>query len=150
LFATLSRSAIPFGEDRLSLLPMLAALRGRIARQKRLGRWPDEDPGCVYSALAAAVAKAIHDAAPLSERDIAFWTRAPDGPTFYGALHAFFGIVARSGPPGPAAMLADLLLRNSGSVPPRRCATLAVRLRPWLGARLAGTLALRWMGRAPR
>jgi hypothetical protein len=150
LLAALKQSATPFGKDRLSLLPILAALRGRIARQKRLGRWPDEDPGCVYGVLAATVAKAVHDAAPLSERDIAFWTRASDAPPHYGALHAFFGLIARSCPPGSAAMLADPLLRRSGRVPSRQCAKLAVRLRPWIGARLAAMAALRSMGRAPR
>ena len=147
LLAALDESARPFGEQELSMLPMLAALHGRIAQERRHGRWPDADPGCAYRLLASAVAKAVRHAAPVSARDIAFWTRPPDVPPHYGALHAFFGIIKESCPSGSAPAFADLLLRTSGEVPRRRSAKLAARLRPWIGSRLAASLAVRWTER---
>jgi hypothetical protein len=147
VLAALEESAKPIGAGGLSMLPTLAALHGRIVQQRRNGRWPDEDPGCTYRLLATAVADAIRRAAPISARDIAFWTRAPDAPLHYRALHAFFETVERSCPSAAAAGLADLLLRRSGKVPSRRLARLAARLRPWIGPRLSAILTARRMQR---
>ncbi|HET6620673.1 MAG TPA: glycosyltransferase family A protein [Dongiaceae bacterium] len=147
LLAALDESARPFGGQRLSMLPMLAAMHGRIAQQRRHGRWPDEDPRCAYRLLASAVAEAVRHAAPVSERDIAFWTRPPDAPLPYQALQVFFAVIRDSGPSSAAPAFADLLLRKSGEVPRRRLVKLAARLRPWIGARLATMLAVRWMER---
>lgn len=131
----------------LSMLPMLAALSGRIDRMRQRRHWPDDEPASVYRALATQVARAIGDAAPISDRDIAFWTAKPDLPLRYKALHRFFATVQRRCAPAGASIISDLLLRRLRRVPRRRIVRLAARLQPILGARLAGVLATAWARR---
>ena len=132
-------------EGDLSMLPMLVAMRGRIEQLRRHAHWSGEDPACAYHVLITSIARAIDDAAPVSDRDIAFWTREPDAPIRYRGLQGFFASIKRRCPPGSAAPLADALLRKSGRVPRREFVRLAARLRPAIGAHLAGTAAAQWM-----
>ncbi|HEX6118691.1 MAG TPA: hypothetical protein VFZ03_04510, partial [Dongiaceae bacterium] len=147
LRAALDESAEPFGQQRLSMLPMLAAMHGRIVQHRRHGHWLGEDQDCVYRLLLSAVAEAVPRAALISERDIAFWMRQPEAPLPYRALHAFFETIDRSCPRAAAAGFVDLLLRRSGDVPRRQFAKQAARLRPWIGTSLAAFLVVRWMER---
>jgi hypothetical protein len=129
----------------LSMLPMLAAMHGRIGQLARRGAWSGETPDCVYHVLAAAITRAIASAAPLSDRDIAFWTAEPDAPTHYHGLRRFFRSVAEGCRPDTAAALADVLLRRAQRVPSRSHTRPAIRLSSVLGARLAGACVARWM-----
>jgi len=150
LTAALRQGRMASDEGELSMLPILAAMRGRIEHLKQNGLWSAKDPDCAYAALPAALSQAIDNAAPISARDIAFWTREPDAPLRYRTLHRFFALLKRRCPPSGAAALADAFLRTSQQVPRRWFVVLAVRLRPVLGARLAGATAahwLRWRGR---
>jgi hypothetical protein len=131
----------------LSMLPALAALNGRIDRMRQRRHWPDHDPASVYRALATLVADAIGGAAPISDRDIAFWTAEPKLPLRYRALHRFFATLRRRCSPASANVIGDTLLRKLGNVPRRRIARLAARLQPVLGARLAGAAAAAWARR---
>ena len=131
----------------LSMLPALAALNGRIDRMRQRRHWPDDDPASVYRALAMLVMQAISSAAPISDRDIAFWTAEPELPLRYRALHRFFAAIQRRCAPAGAGIISDALLRKLGSVPRRRIVRLAARLRPVLGARLAGAAAAAWARR---
>jgi hypothetical protein len=130
----------------LSMLPTLAALQARIEKLKQRSQWPDRDPACVYRLMTKAIAQAIAGAAPLADHDIAFWTSEPDASIRYHTLHRFFASIKRRCPDGNAAALADALLRRSPRIPSRRAVRMAARLRPVLGARLAGTIAVRWKG----
>ena len=145
LLNALRRSAEWTDQGRLSMLPMLVALQGRINQHRRHGHWVSEDPASVYGSLSAAISAAVDGAAPLSERDIAFWSRKPDAPLRYQGLHAFFETIAKADGARKAAPLADALLRRARKVPSRRFVRLAGRLQPVLGARLAGTAAARWL-----
>lgn len=129
----------------LSMLPMLAALNGRIDRMKRHRHWPDDDPASVYRALATLVADGIGGAAPISDRDIAFWTAEPGLPLRHRALHRFFATLQRRCAPSGAGVIGDTLLRRLGQVPRRRIVRLTARLQPVLGARLAGAAAAAWV-----
>jgi hypothetical protein len=132
-------------DGNLSMLPMLAAMRGRIGQLKRNGDWSGDDPACVYDVLAASISQAIDSAAPISDRDIAFWTGEPDAPILYRGLQRFFASIGRRCPPRDAAALADVLLRKSQRIPHRMSVRGAARLRRILGARLAGTATAHWM-----
>lgn len=134
-------------EHGLSMLPMLAAANGRIERMKRHRHWPDDDPASVYRVLAALVMAAIGGAAPIADRDIAFWIAEPALPLRYRALHRFFAALRRRCAPGAAAMIGDALMRKLGQVPRRRSVRLAARLRPILWPRLAGAAAAAWTRR---
>jgi hypothetical protein len=128
----------------LSMLPALAAMNGRIDRMRQRRHWPDHDPASVYRALATLVAGAIGGAAPISDRDIAFWTAEPKLPLRYRALHRFFAAIQRRCAPSGAGIIGDALLRKLGKVPQRRIVRLAARLQPVLGARLAAVAAAAW------
>ena len=130
----------------LSMLPTLVALHGRIEKLKQQSDWPDQDPACVYRLLAKTIAQAIAGAAPVADRDIAFWTSEPDASIRHRTLHRFFSSIKRRCSDGDAAALADALLRRSPRVPSRKAVTMATRLRPILGAQLAGAIAVRWKG----
>lgn len=128
-------------EHKLSMLPVLAALSGRIERVARRGHWPDQDPASVYRTLRTLVTAAIGGTTPIVAHDIAFWTSEPALPVHYRSLHEFFAALERRCAPHTAAMIGDVLLRRCRNVPPRRFARLAARLRPFVGARLAGAVA---------
>ncbi|HEV8390317.1 MAG TPA: glycosyltransferase family 2 protein [Dongiaceae bacterium] len=145
LTAALRSGSIASGDGDLSMLPMLAAMRGRIQQLKRQGHWSGEDPACAYDVLFAAISRAIGHAASISGRDIAFWTREPDAPIRHRGLQGFFASVERRSPPGGAPALADALLRASRRVPRRRFVRMAARLQSILGARLAGRATAHWM-----
>lgn len=132
--------------DTLSMLPTLVALHGRIEKLKRQSHWPDRDPACVFRSLAKAIAQAIAGAAPIADRDIAFWAREPDASIRYRTLHRLFASIRRRCSDGDAAALADALLRKSARMPNRKAVRMAARLRPILGARFAGAIAARWKG----
>lgn len=147
LALVLGQGCVAAEEGSLSLLPMLAAMRGRIARLARDGAWAGRDPRCVYRGLAQAVARAIETALPISDRDIAFWTRLPQAASDYRGLQKFFASVARCCPPAAGPALADALLRGATRIPAARVVRAAARLRPAVGSRLAAaisTLPLRW------
>jgi hypothetical protein len=131
----------------LSMLPALAAMNGRIDRMRQRRHWPDDDSASVYRALATLVADAIGGAAPISDRDLAFWTAKPALPLRYRALHRFFAAIQRRCAPASAGTIGDALLRKLGKVPHRRIVRLAARLQPVLGARLAGAAAAAWARR---
>ena len=130
----------------LSMLPILAALNGRIDRMRQRRDWPDGDPASAYRALATLVANAIGGAAPISDRDIAFWTARPELPLHYRALHRFFATLQRPCGRG-ASIIGDALLRKLGRVPRRRIVRLAAWLQPIIGARLATAIAAAWAWR---
>ncbi len=132
----------------LSMLPALAAMNGRIDRMRQRRHWPDDDPASVYRALATLIADAIGDAAPISDRDIAFWTAKPELPLRYRAVHRYFATVQRRCTPATSAtIISDALLRRLKKVPRRRTVRVAARLQPVLGARLSGAAAAAWTGR---
>ena len=131
----------------LSMLPVLAALNGRIDRMRQRRHWPDNDPASVYRALATLVTHAIDGATAISDRDIAFWTAKPELPLRYRALHRFFAALQRRCAPASARTIGDALLRRLGQVPQRRIVRLAARLQRVLGARLAGAAAAAWARR---
>ena len=135
-------------EHGLSMLPVLAAVNSRIERMKRHRHWPDHDPASTYSVLARLVIDAMVSTMQLSERDIAYWTAKPELPIHYHAVHDFFAAIQRRCAPGGGATISDVLLRKSRRVPARRTVRLATRLRPFLGARLAGTFAVAWSRRS--
>ena len=135
-------------EHGLSMLPLLAALNGRIERMKRHRHWPDHDPASTFRTLARLVTDALVGATPISDRDMAYWTRTPELPIQYRALHEFLAAIQRRCTPTAAATLGDVLLRKSRKVPARRTVRLATRLQSLLGARLAGTLAVAWARRS--
>ena len=145
LTAALRAGRMPGEQGQLSMLPMLAAMRGRIEQLTRKGHWPCENPACVYEMIAAAVSRTIGGAAPISDRDLAFWTREPDAPLRYHGLQRFLSAIQRRCRPGDAPALADALLRKSRNVPRGRFVRLAARLRPVMGARMSGAVAARWM-----
>jgi len=132
------------GAESLSILPVLTALHGRIGRLRKRGQWPDRDSQCVYHVLAMAIADSVETAPPITDRDVALWTREPEAPIQYRRLHDFFITVNASCPNDEAAELADALLRRARKVPSARIAKLAARLRPMMGARLAAKVAARW------
>jgi hypothetical protein len=142
LAAALEESTATTGAERLSALPVLAALKGRIGQLKAHGSWPDQDPASIYHVFATAVSQAMDGAPPLSDRDLAFWGREPKAPLRYQGLHRFFAGIARQAP-RHAAVLADALLRHARAVPNGNSTRLAVRLRPLIGARFAGMAAAR-------
>lgn len=146
--ATLRSRLATNKEHGLSLLPVLAAVNSRIERMKRHRHWPDDDSASTCRILARLVTDAIAGAMPLSERDIAYWTREPELPVPYRALHEFFAAIQRRCMPSRAAAISDVLLRRSRRMPARRTVRLAARLQPFLGARLAGTLAMAWSPRS--
>ena len=129
-------------EHGLSMLPVLAALRGRIEKMARHGHWPDREPGSVYRTLRTFVSDAIGGTTPISARDIAFWTREPEQPIRHRDLHEFFADLKRRCAPNGTAMICDALLRGCRKVPPRRSARVAARLQPFVGARLASAVAV--------
>ena len=131
----------------LSMLPVLAALNGRIDRMRQRRHWPDDDPASGYRALATLVADGVGGATAISDRDIAFWTAEPELPLRYRALHRFFAAIQRRCAPSGAGIIGDTLLRKLGKVPQRRIVRLAARLQPVLGARLAGAAAAAWARR---
>ena len=132
--------------DGLSMLPALAALNGRIDRLRRRRHWPHGDPASVYRVLAMSIANAISGTAPISERDIAFWTAGPELQLRYRALHRFFAAIQRRCARG-ASIISDVLLRKFARVPRRRIARLAARLQPIVGVRLAAAIAAAWARR---
>src|SRR5262249_53173030 len=144
LLDMLRRSGETTAGDRLSMLPMLAALHSRIRQHRQHGHWVGDDPDSVYASLSAAITAAIDSATPLTERAIGFWSRKPDGPLRYRALHGFFAMIGRAGGARESARLADALLRKSRKAPARRAVRLASRLQPVLGPRLAGAAAATW------
>jgi Glycosyl transferase family 2 len=146
LVSALKESSAPIGAERLSALPMLVALNGRINQLKAQAYWPDQDPASVYRVVAAAIAQAIATAPPLSERDLAFWARDPEVPLRYQGLHRFFAGIGRQAP-RHAARLADTLLRHARAVPNGASTKVATRLRPFIGVRFAGMAAARWVQR---
>ena len=93
-----------------------------------------------------SIANAISGTAPISERDIAFWTAGPELPLRYRALHRFFGAIPRRCARG-ASIISDVLLRKLARVPRRRIARLAARLQPLVGVRLAAAIAAAWAWR---
>lgn len=129
-------------ERRLSMLPVLAALNGRIERMRQRGHWPDYGPASAHGTLATLTTEAIAGAAPISDRDVAFWIRKPDLPVTYHALHRFFAAVQSRCTPSGATTVGDMLLRKSRKVPRRRTVRQATRLQPFLGARLACMVAM--------
>jgi hypothetical protein len=131
----------------LSMLPVLAALNGRIDRMRRRRHWPDDDPASVYRTLTTLVTQAFGAAMAISDRDIAFWTAEPELPLRYRALHRLFATLQRRCAPSGAGIISDTLLRKLGQVPQRRIVRLAARLRPVLGARLAVAAAAAWARR---
>jgi hypothetical protein len=131
----------------LSMLPALAAMNGRIDRMRQRRHWPDDDPASVYRALATLIVDALGGAAPISDRDIAFWTAKPELPLRYRALHRFFAAIQRRCALSGAGIIGDTLLRKLGKVPHHRIVRLAARLQPVLGARLAGAAAAAWARR---
>lgn len=140
--ATVSPQSITQGERGLSMLPVLAAFNAHIQRMKQCGHWPDHDPASAYCTLATLASGGIADAAPISGRDIAFWTRRPDLPMPDRALSRFFAAVQNRCTPSRAPSVSDVLLRRSARVPGRRTVRLAARLSPIVGVRLAGLVAL--------
>jgi hypothetical protein len=147
--ATVSpRSIVPDQEERdLSMLPVLVALNGRIERMKRRGQWPDRDPASANRTLATLISDAIAGAAPISARDVAFWTRKPELPVPDRTLHRFFAVLQGRCKPEVAPTLGDVLLSRSRKVLRRRTVRLAARLSSLLGARLAGRVAVAWARR---
>ena len=93
--ATLQPGSTTGRRHGLSMLPVLAAMNGRIDRMRQHQHWPDDDPASVYRTLAALVSDAIAGATPISDRDIAFWTGKPALPLRYRDLHHFFAILQR-------------------------------------------------------
>lgn len=148
LTVALQESGAATGAERLSALPMLVALKGRIGQLKAHRSWPDQDPASVYHLFATAISQAMTSAPPLSDRDLAFWGREPDAPLRYQGLHRFFAGVGRQAP-RHAAGLADALLRHAHAVPNGNSTRLAARLRPLIGARFAGMAAARLAQRKP-
>ncbi|MBA4098026.1 MAG: hypothetical protein C0484_14840 [Rhodospirillum sp.] len=145
--ATLQAGSATNNPHGLSMLPVLAALNGRIDRMRQRRHWPDDDPASAYRALAALVTQAIGGAAPISDRDIAFWTAEPALPLRYRALHRFFAAIQRRCAPASLGIISDTLLRKLGNVPQRRIVRLAARMQPILGARLAALAAAAWRRR---
>lgn len=129
-------------EHGLSLLPVLASLNGRIRRVKRQQTWRDHDTASAYHRLARLIRNAIAGASPITDRDIAYWTRTPELPIRHHRLHDCFNAIRRRCASGRAAAIADALLRKSGKVPTRQTVRFAARWQSLLGARLAGTLAV--------
>jgi hypothetical protein len=143
--ATVLPRSIP--REELSMLPVLVALNARIERMKRRGQWPDHDPASANRTLATLLSGAIAGAAPISGRDVAFWARTPELPVPDRTLHRFFAALQDRCTPEVAPALGDVLLRRSRRVPRRRTVRLATRLQPFLGARLAGMVAVAWARR---
>ncbi|MEZ5833372.1 MAG: glycosyltransferase family 2 protein [Dongiaceae bacterium] len=144
LTSVLQQSSATCDGSSLSMLPVLAALRGRIGRLRRRGRWSGNSSDSVYEVLIAAISAAIDRAAPISEQDIEFWTREPVAPIGYHRPRDFFASIRRRCPTHATAV-ADALLRRSRKVPHRRMVRLAARLRPIVGPRIASAAAARWM-----
>lgn len=148
--AALSELATPLNagsaaseEGDLSMLPVLAALSGRIARLRRRGHWPDAKPAGAYRVLETSILRAIDAAAPITDRDVAFWTAEPKAPLRYYGLRRFFTAIRHRCPPAHAAAMADALLRQSRQVPRRKRIRLATQLRWILGVHLASAVAVR-------
>ena len=132
------------GPEILSILPVLTALRARIGRLRKHRQWPDQDLHCVYHVLAATIAESTETAPPITDRDVAFWTREPEAPIPDRRLHDVFIAVKASHPDAASAELADMLLRKARQLPSTKIVKLAARLRPMMGTRLAVKLAARW------
>ena len=128
--------------DGLSMLPVLAALRGRIGRLRRDGRWPDENERSAYRIFATQIERARSSATSITTRDVAFWAHTPEAPIQYHRLHEFFGAIDKACKVGGPA-LAGALLRDANKVPRRTVVKFAARLRPLLGTRLAAAAARR-------
>lgn len=145
--ATVSPGSILQEELGLSMLPVLVALSARIERMRRRGQWPDHDPESANRTLTTLLSSAIAGAAPISSRDVAFWTTKPELPVPDRTLHRFFTALHERCAPEVAPTLADVLLRRSRKVPRRRTVRLATRLQSFLGARLAAMVAMAWARR---
>lgn len=145
VLAAVSESGRNAGRGDLSALPLYAALRERIGSFARRGAWPAGTSTGTYAILSKAIETAIMNAAPLTDRDLAFWTGELNAAAPSRELRRFFAAVKARNASGAALSLADNLLRRAPRIPRPKHVRRALRLLPFLRHRLTTHIVSRWM-----